>query len=90
MASEMRTANDPGTISRAQEVVDALKDAESRDDLWDLEKHATGWLDALLTEGLIDRPEYDRLTKSMNLISVTMRHAADGIELGAAGRGEGQ
>ncbi|BAW27526.1 hypothetical protein [Pseudomonas putida] len=77
----MRAPNDPRTISRAQEVVDALKGAESRDDLWDLEKHATGWLDALHTEGLIDRPEYDRLTTAMNLISVTTRHGWDGMEI---------
>lgn len=76
----MRIANDPGTISRAQEKVDALNGAESRDDLWNLERHAEGWLDALHTEGLIDRPEYDRLTMAMNTISVTWRRADDELE----------
>lgn len=73
----MPELNNPDTLVRARDMIRDLSTATSRAELWDLEQAAWGWLNALLAEQMIDRPEFDRLSMDLNRTQIAWRDAAE-------------
>jgi hypothetical protein len=58
--------NKPQTVATARKKIDQLHDSTDPGDLVYRYAVASGWLAALRTEGLVDRPTFDALMSELN------------------------